>query len=177
MTMQETRKALLMLTTLYQSFKLDPNETEFAVSVWHNMLEEFPFADVAIAIKKLAMESPYPPTVHEIVKRISELHITSIQNEAEAYGEVMRAVRVYGMYKESEAMASLTPLTKKVVEQIGYKDICTSTNLETIRAQFRMAYQIQAEEIKKNNLLPEKFRKELEQGKQNLLGERKEVTQ
>lgn len=171
MTIQETRKALLMLTTLYQSFKLDPSETDFAISVWHNMLGEFNFPDVAVAIKKLALESPYPPTVHEIVKRISELHLANIPNEAEAYGEVLRAVRVYGMYKEEEALASLTPLTRKVTEQIGFKDICQTQNIDTIRAQFRMAYQTQAEEIKKNNLLPDKFRKELEKGKEKLLGE------
>lgn len=163
-----------MLTTLYQNFKIDMSEIEFAVGAWHSILEEFSFQAVMVSIKKLALESPYPPTVHEIVKRISELNFAHIPNEAEAYGEVLKAVRVYGMYKESEAMASLTPLTKKVVEQIGYKDICTSTNLETIRAQFRMAYQIQAEEIKKNNLLPENFRNELEQGKRNLLDKGKD---
>jgi len=59
----------------------------------------------------------------------------------DAWAEVLRAIRNFGSYRETEALESLNPLTRKAVNAIRYKDLCLSENIDVIRGQFRMAYE------------------------------------
>lgn len=50
-------------------------------------------------------------------------------------------------------MVNLSEFTRKVVNQIGYREICLSENLEIIRAQFRKAYEtLEKRETEFNNM-------------------------
>lgn len=160
MDKKETAMMLSTLNTLYPNFKTD-QPIELQIEVWQNMLEEFAFKEVMQAIKKLAYESQYPPTVHDIVSRIAQIKSPHLLDDSEAYAEMIFAVQKYGWCHQPEAMESLSPLTRKIVSQIGYLDICKSENQEALRAQFRMAYQAAANEIKQNALLPEKFKMQI----------------
>jgi hypothetical protein len=58
------------------------------------------------------------------------------------------AIRKYGMYNIGPALASLDPLTRQAVEQVGFREICLSENISVERANFRMVYENLAERKK-----------------------------
>ena len=67
-----------------------------------------------------------------------------IPDWGEGWEEVQRAIRKYGMYNVKDAMDSFTPLTRKTVERLGFKNICVSENPAAERANFRQCYEILA---------------------------------
>jgi hypothetical protein len=56
----------------------------------------------------------------------------------------LRAVRKYGSYGKREALASLDPLTRKCVENIGFTEMCMSENIMVERAHFQKIFEIYA---------------------------------
>jgi hypothetical protein len=52
----------------------------------------------------------------------------------------MNAVRWFGIYRADEALESLDETTRKVVEAIGWNEICLTENIDTVRAHFIKLY-------------------------------------
>jgi hypothetical protein len=62
----------------------------------------------------------------------------------EAWEKALNAVRRHGSYGKREALASLDPLTRRCVENIGYMDLCMSENIMVERAHFQKIFEIYA---------------------------------
>ena len=159
----QTTKLLLMLNILYPNFKTDENQLDLKIELWHELLGHEPFELIAIAVKKLSYENTYPPTIADVAKRISEIKNPNVTTDAEAWGEVKKAISNYGYYDEMGALASLSETTRKVVESMGFREICTSENIDTVRAQFRMAYNSIATRKKQDDLLPDRLKIQIAQ--------------
>lgn len=160
MNRQETSKILAVLNVAYPRFEIKPDQVALTVELWQKSFEDIPFQIVEAAVQKLLLESEYPPTIAAVAQRIAEVSSPTL-TAAEAWGEVVEAERKYGYYRQEEAMNSLSALTRKVVEQIGFVNWCISKNVDTentLRAQFRMAYQTMADRQKNDALLPERLK-------------------
>lgn len=145
-----------------------PNMKEIdkaTVAIWYDCLKDIDTNTALVAVKKHILENSYPPTIADIRKQITE--VTVLANErldcATAWGEVEKAIRDYGSYNETEALESMSPLTRKVVKQIGWREICLSENLSVIRGQFLKMYDAIAEREKRDMLLPDSFKQEMKQ--------------
>ena len=162
MTKAEVAKILTVLAAAYPKFEVD----DLKVRVWHEMLGDLDYATANMAAKKLILENNFPPSIAEVRKAAMEILNPEVMTAAEAWGEVERAVRVYGCYQEIEALASLSPRTAKVVRQIGWREICLNEEPGVIRGQFLKMYQQVQERDHREMLLPA----DLRQGIQRLAG-------
>jgi hypothetical protein len=159
MTHQEAIKIFWMLAVAYPKFDCYKTKEQLnsTVQLWKSMFADIQYQVMVLAVKKLMLESPYPPTVHDINKKIAELERPDIKEltAADAWGELTRSIRKYGMYDELAAKESLSPLTRKIVDYIGFREICLNENLEVLRGQFfRMFEQLLTKE-KEKALVPD----------------------
>ena len=162
MTKAEVAKILTVLAAVYPKFEVD----DLKVQVWHEMLGDLDYVTANTAVKKLILENAFPPSIAEVRKAAMEILNPEVMTAAEAWGEVERAVRVYGCYQEIEALASLSPRTAKVVRQIGWREICLNEEPGVVRGQFLKMYQQVQERDHREMLLPA----DLRQGIQRLAG-------
>ncbi|KHO62687.1 Loader and inhibitor of phage G40P [Thermoanaerobacter sp. YS13] len=139
--------------------------TEAMVDLWHELLGDIDFNLAKAAVKKILLESPYPPTIADIRKQAAEI-IMPKENKidpAEAWGEVERAIRLYGSYMEEEALSSMSPAVARVVKYIGWREICLSEEPGVVRGQFLKMYQQLQERERKEALLPPDLKNEIQQ--------------
>ncbi|ADQ06489.1 conserved hypothetical protein [Caldicellulosiruptor hydrothermalis 108] len=152
MTKAECIKFLAIVNMAYPNWQVN----ELTVGLWAEMLEDIDFKIAQIALKKHIAENPYPPTIADIRKAVAEI-TTPKENKltaAEAWGEVMAAVRQFGYYREAEALASMSERTRRVVKYIGWQNICTCEEIDVLRGQFRAMYEQLEEREKKEAILP-----------------------
>ena len=157
MTKGEVAKLLAVLAASYPKFEVD----DLKVQVWHEMLGDLDYAVASMAVKKIIMQNTFPPAIAEVRKAAIEISSPRGLTAAEAWGEVVKAVRNYGYYRGEEALASLSPTTAQVVRYMGWREICLSEEPEIIRAHFlRMYDQVAAREQEKH-LLPSEMQVEI----------------
>lgn len=159
MKKSEIVQLLAVVNTAFPNMQV----SEAMVDLWFELLGDLDFNLAKIALKKLLLESPYPPAIADIRKQATEI-LTPAEGRIEpaaAWGEVIRAVHNYGYYRPIEAMASLSPIAAQVVKYMGWQEICMSEEPSVIRGQFLKMYQQVQEREKKDAILPEKLKSEI----------------
>ncbi|MGB9780640.1 replicative helicase loader/inhibitor [Caldanaerobacter sp.] len=161
MTKKEVIQILGVLGAAYPNM----NISEKTVDIWAELLKDIPFEVAKVVVKKHILENTYPPTIADIRRNVFEIMTPKTERltAAEAWGEVMAAVRNYGYYREAEALASMSERTRRVVEYIGWEEICLSEQLDVIRGQFRMMYEQLQERERKESLLPAALKEDIQQ--------------
>lgn len=148
MNKQDILKAVAPLQLAYNA-SLDDNRLRLYVE----MLSDIPPSILEASVKKLIMTNKFLPSIAEIrevaygIKGI--ISGTAAPDESEAWGEVIKAIQSVGYYgKPKFSHEAITT----AVNNIGWQDICMTTNdgMNTLRAQFRRAYQLAAQRQKDN---------------------------
>ncbi len=149
MTIEQFTVLVKAMKTAYQS----PNfiADDYAVKLWYSMLKDSPYEALNIAIQRHIATNRYPPTIADLRGSVSPKE----KDWSEGWEEVKRAIRKYGSYREKEALDSMSPLTREIVQRFGFKEICMSENEDVSRANFRMAYEQSAKKNNELNVLPE----------------------
>jgi len=124
------------------------------VALWEKMLSDIPYEIAESALIKVLATARFFPTVAEIREAAASIVNPAIPSAAEAWGEVVQAIRRYGYYREEEALASLSPATAQVVRWIGWQEICICEEVDVIRGQFRRAYEEHAGNVRQEAVLP-----------------------
>jgi hypothetical protein len=139
MTKDEFKKFFKYVSSVTTDTNPSPERTQ----VYWDLLNDLDFNVAMTAGRKViaTLENPFLPM--PAVFRSAAVEITGprIAAAPDAYGEVMRAIRNFGSYRQKEALESMSPLTRRAVEAIGWKEICISEEPDVIRGQFRMAYE------------------------------------
>ncbi len=159
MVKAEVSKLLAIFAVAYPRF--DVNDVK--LQLWFEMLQDIPYELAQVTVKKLICERNFPPTISDIRAAVGDL-LNPYSNEEDAgaaWGEVMRSVRNYGIYRPEEAISSMSRKTARIVRQLGWQEICLCENLGVIRGQFIRLYEASEEKEKKNRLLPVELRKEI----------------
>jgi len=107
------------------------------IEVYVTLLEDLEVLEVKEATMRLVMASEYPPSVSMIRRKVLELRDGLPLTKTEAWELVMNYVHKNGTYNRPTIE---DPITRDVVNSIGWYQICTSTNVDTIRAQFFRLY-------------------------------------
>ena len=92
------------------------------------------------------------PSIAEIKSELSEITMPMLQLDAgEEWEKVVKAIRHFGIYRANEAVATLHPVTAKVVKRLGgFGKMCISTSGDWDRQNFLKmfdAYQAREKEI------------------------------
>lgn len=139
--------------------------TSHQIEVYFDLLGDLPVDALRFAAKQALLESSYP--VIPAVGILRRLAVESMTPRAlcpmEAWELVRTAIRHYGYMREREGLASLPPTVAKAARAIGWQSICDSENPETVRAQFRQAYEPIATDHARLAALPAQMRDKLDE--------------
>lgn len=106
--------------------------TKEEIEVWYSMLGGYSKKDFSDSIKRLIKTLKRLPTIADITEDITNNKVNNLSSAEEEWQNVLNAVRMYGSYREQEALESLKPYTAKITKYIGYYRICTSTQEEQV---------------------------------------------
>ena len=148
MNKQEILKAVAPLQLAFKG-----NLDDARMRLYVEMLSDIPPQILEAAVKKLIMTNKFLPSIAEIREVAYGIKGTISGNatpdESEAWGEVVKAIQSVGYYgKPKFSHEAITT----AVNNIGWQDICMTTydGMNTLRAQFRRAYQLAAQRQKDN---------------------------
>jgi hypothetical protein len=145
--------------------KKDSTQKQLMIKTWQECLGDLDYQLVLQAVKKTIIESPYPPTIHEIRKNAIEIvNPTTQRTGIEAWEEAYKMI-CNGSYMTQEEFDSHTPEVKKFFgskEQLKAYATNTDFNMDVVRSNFLKQYDILVNREKQQKLLPEKM--------QNLIG-------
>ena len=142
------------LRTYYPRETILPNQP--AMELWYRELADIPAQVAEMSLRKWVATNKWSPSIADI----RETAATITNGEPLTWGEswelALQAVRKFGSYRPGEAMASLDPLTRRCVKNIGYMQLCMSENIATDRANYRMIFETMAqrEQMEKQLALP-----------------------
>ena len=156
------------LRTYYPREKLLPNEQ--AMELWFNQLQDIPYKLAELTLNTWVATNKWSPSIADIREKATGLTQGEPKDWGEAWREVLRAINIYGSYQELEALESMDETTKRVVERLGFRNICLSEDIQVDRANFRMIYEQEIQRAKEDAQIPPKL-KELMASMPLLIGE------
>lgn len=148
MTKQEFGMIVMSLQTYYPRSNCLPNER--AIELWYNQLNDMDYRLLEASLNKWVSISPFPPTIADLREMGASICMGEQKLWDEGWNEVLSAIRHFGMYQEKEALESMSEVTRKVVERLGFKNLCLSENINADRANFRDIYNANVERTKHN---------------------------
>lgn len=142
---------------------------EQAIELWYLQLKDLDYKVAEAALNKWAATNKWSPTIADIRELAADFTMGELPDWSEAWEQVQLAARRYGFYRAGEAINSLSPLARKTVERLGFREICYSENQDALRANFRDIYKSLAEREKKQAQLPEGLKQLIGQMQQEKL--------
>lgn len=159
MNKQETIQVITLLAGNYDSIaKKDKTQKELMIHTWQACLGDLDYQLVLQGVKKAIIESPYPPTVHEIRKNVVEMiKPTTAKSAIEAWNEAHTMI-CNGIYMTQEQFELASPEVQQFfgnVKQVKELALCDPHTTNTVvKGQFLKQYDIIIEREKQQKLLP-----------------------
>lgn len=161
MTRQETVVILTLLAGNYESFakRTETDEqVKIIVDTWQECLGDLDYKLVLQAVKKTIIESPYPPTIHDIRKNAVEMiNPTTSRTAIEAWNEAYSMI-CGGIYMTQEQFEMASPEVKKFFGNVRQVAELARTDLDTVntvtKGQFLKQYEVLINREKEQKLLP-----------------------
>ncbi|MBN3403557.1 hypothetical protein EXN54_19480 [Clostridium botulinum] len=132
MTLEETIKILSIIKAAYPQWAKDlkASDAKMMVTLWNDMLQDYEYNLVQVAIKKVIATNKFPPSVAEVIEAIN--YITSGGNsemtEIEAWGLVRKAIKNSAYNAEEE----FNKLPTKIQQTIGSHNILHNWSQESV---------------------------------------------
>lgn len=161
MNKMETTQVITLLAGNYDSIaKKDKTQKQLMINTWLECLGDLDYKLILQAVKKNIIESPYPPTIHEIRKNAIEIiSPTATRTPIEAWEEAYKMI-CNGTYMTQEEFDTHTPEVKKFFgSPTQLKAYATNVdfNMDVVRSNFLKQYEVITEREKQQKLLPEQM--------------------
>jgi len=156
MNSDEFFKFTAALKTYYPREGLLPNDE--ALGLWFQELKDIPYMLAETSLRKWVNTNKWSPTIADIREAAMENAVGEKADYGEAWQEVMKSVQRWGMYREEEALEKMDPMTRQVVQWLGFRSICTSENITADRANFRMIFEELAQREKSASQIPKSLK-------------------
>ena len=173
MTAQEFLTISAAIKAAYPNATIMPDKA--SMDVWYTMLSDLDYKVCMVAIKEIISTQKFAPTISEIREKCAQNITKPLDSWVLAWGNVLRSIQNYVMYREDEALESLDEFTATIVRRMGYQNICLSEEIAVERANFRMAYENQAKYQQQKSVLPlsvQEHKKALIEKYNNLIAEK-----
>lgn len=167
MNKTETVQVITLLAGNYDSIaKKDATQKQLMVNTWQECLGDLDYKLVLQAVKKTIIESPYPPTIHDIRKNAIELVNPSTKRTAiEAWNEAYKMI-CSGAYMTQEQFDEHSVEVKKFFgspAQVRAYATNVDFNMDVVRSNFLKQYELIVDRENKQRLLPPKMQDMIEQ--------------
>lgn len=121
------------------------------LAIWYDFFKRTDIGLFKNAVIQAINQCKYFPSIAEIRELITLQNSPCANLKAdEEWEKVIESIRKYGSYREDEALASLTPITRNIVSRLGFFDICVAD--ETRKYNLRSAF-IKSFESEKQDLI------------------------
>lgn len=144
-----------------QSFLPD----KYSLRLWYRLLGDVDYSKAQAAAAKHICTSKFPPTIAEFREACASVDDVSPRSWLDGWGTVQKLISKYGYCRPEEAKAALAeadPIAARVVENLGWQNLCMSENTVADRANFRQAYETYNAREKEMSMLPPEIRGSLE---------------
>ena len=155
MNRKETIATFALISSLFPRDDKFANATKEMISAWNEMLADIPFDTVKAAIKAAVATSPFPPSICEIRNYAVKITENSFRSPEEAWKIACDTMRKYGCSRYMNYTTGMTDYDRakkncpedvwKVMELMGYRDMCMSENKDVLRGQFMKIWKNQAD--------------------------------
>lgn len=125
-----------------------------SVKIWFQMLGDLDYRTASAGIQKYILTNKFPPTIADIREICADVQNGEIEDWGDGWEKVLKAIRYFGSYRETEALETLDDLTRQCVVRLGFRNLCLSENITADRANFRIMYENLAERQKKASQIP-----------------------
>jgi hypothetical protein len=116
------------------------------------LLRDIPGEELQVIVDQAIAESKFLPTIAELRTMRRNLRNVMALTWVDGWDSVMKAIAGVGSYSVPKFK---DPITAQVVKAMGWRELCTSENIEVTRAQFRQMYEsYQARGERVDKLLP-----------------------
>lgn len=162
MTRQETVVIITLLAGNYESFakKTQTDEqVKIIIDTWLECLKDLDYQLVLNAVKKTIINSPYPPTIHDIRKNAIEM-VNPTKNNALAEWDECYKMICNGNYMTQEEFDLHSEICKKFLGSITQLRAYSSNedfNMDVVRSNFLKQYEVLVTREKEQKLLPQKM--------------------
>lgn len=147
---------------------LQQKEMKPTAILWEKALSDISYDVAEKALLKVLSTSRFFPTVADIRESAAQLTEPRTLDAMEAWGLIVEAIRKYGYYRQGDALRSLPEDVAEMVKRFTWHDLCLSESPETLRAQFRMAWETQSKRKNEIKALPIEIRGLLEDVSKNM---------
>lgn len=162
MNRAEITQIITLLAGNYSSISEKTKEQkQMMINTWQECLGDLDYNLVLQAVKKTIIESPYPPTIHDIRKNAVEMINPSMQKTAiEAWNEAYSMI-CSGLYMTQEQFEMASPEIRKFFGNVRQVKELAQTDLDTVntvtKGQFLKQYEVIVDRQKEKNLLPQQM--------------------
>lgn len=159
MTRDETKKIIRIIADSYPNYK--PRDISETIDVWSMMLEEYPYNQIAMALKAyiLTDTSGFAPSIGQLVNKLTNAEPQL--NEMEAWSLVSKAIR-NGYYGAEEEFAKLPEVVQKAVGNPANLRAWSHTDEQSIenvvQSNFLRTYRAVVKRESENAKLPDSLR-------------------
>ena len=169
MNKQETIQVITLLAGNYNSIaEKDKTQKQLMINTWQECLGDLEYQVVLQAVKKSIIDSPYPPTIHDIRKNAIEMmnptqNRTAIEAWNEAYSMICR-----GLYMTEEQFETASLEVKKFFGNVRQVRELAMTDVDVVnsvtKGQFLKQYDVLVQREQERKMLPpqiQEFTKQL----------------
>jgi hypothetical protein len=157
MTQEEFARLVMAIRTYYPKEKILPNKE--AMQLWYEQLNDLEYATLSMSLQKWVNTEKWSPTIADLRRLSTEITTPSLDIDAgQSFQEARKMIQTYGRYRREDAFANMTPITRKVVERMGYDTMCDCENIEVERGQFTKIFDNLSQRDKQDAQLPSKLK-------------------
>ena len=162
MNRKETTQIITFLAGNYPNISEKTIEQkQIMINTWQECLGDLDYKLVLQAVKKTIIESPYPPTIHDIRKNAVEMvNPTTKRTAIEAWSEAYSMI-CGGLYMTQEQFDMASPEVKKFFGNVRQVKELAQTDVEVVntvtKGQFLKQYDVLIDREKEQKLLPQKM--------------------
>lgn len=123
--------------------------TKETVAVWADLMSDLDFTETRVVVRSWLMTEDRPPSPAAIRRGIASSKGLTAPSRATAWAEVRKGITTSEV---NQKPAFSHPAVSMAVEAIGWWEIRTSNNLDTLRSQFWKVYEEYARDLDKDVL-------------------------
>ena len=157
MTREEFARLVMAIRTYYPKEKILPNKE--AMQLWYEQLNDLDYSTLSMSLQKWVNTEKWSPTIADLRRLSAEITTPSLDIDAgQSFQEARKMIQTYGRYRREDALANMTPITRKVVERMGYDTMCDCENIEVERGQFTKIFDNLSQRERQDAQLPNKLK-------------------
>lgn len=150
MNAKQTRDVIAFVLHSWPSVPWRNDEMVPLIKAWHLILMDVDVDEAIAVLADLARSgAPFPPPPGVIVKTVLDMHDsiagTRVPDADEAWAEIQRGIASHGFVNGQPEWSHVA--VASVVSALTWRELCMSTNPDTIRAHFLRLYDTAARRV------------------------------